>query len=122
MEKRITYIAYDGTEFQYEGECEAYEDELKNNEFQDVALLFDCEGKPLPLTERAFEETTFIYCKTDEAATFLQEKFHSMVTPWWTRSAAKKGCWLWGFNNSEDWIPAEEYLDRAKILQDILTK
>ncbi len=65
MYVRKTYIAEDGKEFKYEGECRAYEAMLFDNQYASkltpFVALFDKGGKPISFNRMG--DTWFVYVK-----------------------------------------------------------
>lgn len=72
MIEKITYIAYDGTEFANEDECLEYEDEKYFAEFKDHVHLFDGERCPMPFSYGNFEDCFYILIDDEKAlASFI---------------------------------------------------
>lgn len=73
MEKKIIYVADDGTEFEDDLECEAYEFRQKASKFGKSLRLWDEDMKPLdPAEEDALADAYFIYADTPEAREWVE--------------------------------------------------
>lgn len=68
MIEKITYIAFDGSEFADEDECIDYENELNFRAFKDHVFLFDDERKPMPFSLANFEACFYVTISDDHAA------------------------------------------------------
>ena len=68
MIERITYIADDGTEFDDEDECLAYEAELNFGAFKDHVFLFNSVRSPLSFSLDNFEASYYVVINDDSAA------------------------------------------------------
>ena len=72
MEKKIIYVAFDGTEFDSDISCEAYERSILADNLGDHLRLWDEKMNPIdPKREDALEEAYFIYADTPEAREFV---------------------------------------------------
>lgn len=77
MEKKITYVADDGEEFEDERECLAHERNLQVDAFGDHLRLWDENMKPLnPAKEDALADTYFIYADTPEARKWVEAELN----------------------------------------------
>ena len=73
MEKKIIYVADDGTEFEDDRECLAHERRLQVDAFGDHLRLWDENMKPLdPTEEDALTDAYFIYADTPEAREWVE--------------------------------------------------
>lgn len=73
MERKITYVAFDGTEFEDDRQCLAHERNLQVNAFGDHLRLWDEDMKPLdPAEEDALDDAFFIYADTPEAREWVE--------------------------------------------------
>lgn len=125
MYTKTTYFADDGTAFESKGECLEYERKQRMSPYKDTAFLFDECGNLLPLTDEGFQKAIFIYCKDNEAAGYMFEEFsRNWRTPWgnWaTTLCASSGCWMYD-DERDKWIPADDILKTAEIIQKIMKK
>lgn len=73
MEKKIIYVADDGTEFEDDQECLAHERHLQVDALGDHLRLWDEDMKPLdPTEEDALTDAYFIYADTSEAREWVE--------------------------------------------------
>lgn len=114
-----TYVADDGTRFDNEYDCAAHEEKMRANVFADSALLFDEDGKRLPLTCDNFGEATFIICKTTASAEYMLEEFgRTWENPWMKDcSGPKAGAWIY-FH--QEWIEADELLGAFNLIKKLM--
>ncbi len=68
MTEKITYIAFDGSEFANEDECLEYEAELNFGAFKDHVFLFDDKRRLMPFSLDNFEACSYISINNDRAA------------------------------------------------------
>jgi len=70
---KIVYIAYDGTEFSDQWECEDYEWRQLHS-FDDI-IFYDGKGNPLTdvLSEETYNNVAKVIVKTDEAVRILHD-------------------------------------------------
>lgn len=75
MEKIVKYVAFDGTEFDYEEDCLDYELETKAKEYTEHFTLYDCLRKPIKFCadDGVLEHTYYIVVKTEKAVSFLDD-------------------------------------------------
>ena len=79
MEKKITYVANDGEEFEDERECEAHEFRQEVSKFGKSLRLWDEDMKPLdPKSEDALENAYYVYADTLEARKFVDEHLEGL--------------------------------------------
>lgn len=73
MEKITKYVAFDGTEFDYEEDCAEYEFLESAKEYANSFSLYDIARKPLEISynEEALNKTGFIIIKEVKAIPFL---------------------------------------------------
>lgn len=122
MKTITTYIADDGKEFKERHLCEAYEAKIRANKFKDVALLFDSNGTPLPLTDQSFGRIKFIVAKTDEAAQYMFDEFGpSWLMPWEYSTKPTAGVWFYN-DDCDRYETPDEICDLVKTLLKIKEK
>lgn len=68
MTEKITYIAFDGTEFTDEDECFEYETELNFGTFKGHVFLFNSVRQPMPFSLANFEACLYVSINDDSAA------------------------------------------------------
>ena len=75
MEKKIIYVAFDGTEFEERPNCETYERGLIVDNFGDHLRIWDERMNPIdPKREDALEDAYFIYADTPAAREFVNSE------------------------------------------------
>lgn len=75
MEKVITYVAFDGTQFDYEDECAEYEFLESAKEYTDSFTLYNEAREPFKnsFNGDALDKTSFIIIKEERAIPFLDD-------------------------------------------------
>jgi hypothetical protein len=81
MEKIEIYRAEDGTDFEDENSCIAYEVGLKLKEVQGELFLYDCDGEITPNEDVELEEVGFIHFATPRAVEALIQ-IHDLQDYW----------------------------------------
>lgn len=75
MEKVITYVAFDGTQFDDEDECVEYEFLESAKEYTDGFTLYNEAREPIKISfnENALDETSFVIIKEERVIPFLDD-------------------------------------------------
>ena len=75
MEKIVKYVAFDGTEFDYEEDCANYELETKAKEYIEYFTLYDYERKPIKFCadDEILGDVFYIIIKDEKAISFLDD-------------------------------------------------
>lgn len=75
MEKIVKYVAFDGTEFDYEEDCVDYEFETKAKEYVEHFTLYDYNRKPIKFCAdgRVIDRTCYIVIKDEKVVSFLDD-------------------------------------------------
>lgn len=104
MEKIITYVAFDGTQFDDEEECVEYEFLESAKEYPDGFTLYNEAREPIKISfnEDALNETKFVIIKEARAISFLDEWmidncFYETISKVAARLNIKNriGLWIW---------------------------
>lgn len=104
MEKIVKYVAFDGTEFDYEEECLIYEFEKRAENYINYFALYDYKRKPLKFSAGTslIDDVFYIIVKDEKVIPFLddwmiEEGNYSTIT----KSAScvnienRIGLWMW---------------------------
>lgn len=83
MKEKITYIAFDGEEFETKEECEEYENKRSVKAYQEQVTILDEDGKEIPEWWEDDDGSTFfgVYFQTEEAREAF-ENYFSDYMPW----------------------------------------
>lgn len=75
MEKIITYVAFDGTQFDDEDECVEHEFQENAKEYADSFTLYNEAREPIKISFNvdALDKTKFIIIKEEKAVPFLDD-------------------------------------------------
>ena len=114
MEKKIIYVADDGTEFDNEPSCEAYERSLLVDNLGDHLRLWDEDMNPIdPKKEDALADAYFIYADTPEAREWVEAGLEIYCELGWD---AVFVCY-----RNDNWIDLmKEFEALGKILSDMV--
>lgn len=116
MTEKITYIAFDGSEFANEDECIDYETELNFRAFKDHVFLFDSVRKPLPFSLANFEKCAYVSINDDRAAASF---VNTMEAEGYTELPRTKG--IYEYNDRRDtWENLRERLaDLTELIEEL---
>ena len=104
MEKKIIYIADDGTKFDNEPSCVAYERSLLVDNLSDHLRLWDEDMNPIDFKKKdALEDAYFIYADTLEAREFVNAECDIYDELGWDTVYA-------GYLN-DNWVDLEDLYD-----------
>ena len=124
MEKIVKYVAFDGTEFDYEEDCANYELETKAKEYIEYFTLYDYDRKPIKFCtdDQILGDVFYIVIKDEKAFSFPDDWMidcgcYSTIG----RSAYKQniknyvGLWMWD-KQKEDWKHWETEMSKMREL------
>ena len=124
MEKIVKYVAFDGTEFDYEEDCADYEFEVKAKECIEYFTLYDRNRKPIKFCadDEVLCDVFYIVIKDEKAFSFLDDWMidcgcYSTIG----RSAYNQniknyvGLWMWD-EQEEDWKHWETEMSKMREL------
>ena len=124
MEKIITYVAFDGTQFDDEDECVEYEFLESAKEYTDGFTLYNEAREPIKISfnEDALDETSFIIIKEARAIPFLDDwmidnYFYETISKVADRLNIKNciGLWVWD-GKEETWKHWETEMAKMREL------
>ena len=126
MYVRKTYIAEDGKEFKYEGECRAYEAMLLNNQYASMLTpfiaLFDKGGHPISYAQN--QDTCYIYVK--QIPDWEDEKFMDiwdrLIPSHLTVKIDEYGCGWYYQNDNYEWHSWSYKMKMHEKMQNALNK
>ena len=124
MEKIVKYVAFDGTEFDYEEDCANYELETKAKEYIEYFTLYDRNRKPIKFCADAeiFVDAMYIIIKDEKAFSFLDDLmvdygYYSTIGKSAYNQNIKNyvGLWMWD-EQEEDWKHWETEMSKMREL------
>ena len=138
MIEKTIYIAEDGTQFNFEEDCIAYENAqlYSNNEAKNEIFCFNRDNKRyFPASFDDFEDLKSFYCESQRAYDLLKEveaRVCAKYLPFESdseepeeyeeeKASFVKTHWLWGVNDDDVWICLEyeeELLKKRMAEQD----
>lgn len=122
MEKIVKYVAFDGTEFDYEEDCADYELEAKD--YIEYFTLYDYERKPIKFCadEQILNHVCYITIKDEKAVSFLDDlMYYYGCYSTIGKSAYKQnikncvGLWMWD-EQKEGWKHWETEMSKMREL------
>ena len=111
------YIADDGREFDDEEECLEYEQRMALAIINGQFLMLDDRFNVVDNPVYNFDEVTYIYVKTDEAARQLHETLTREWTVPWDNYPKSAGVWF-KCEERDRWVALDEERKRVKDIQD----
>ena len=91
MTEYTTYVAFDGSEFDDEDDCLAYERELKAEKYCKEIFFYDADCKPVPLDVEDLNDVYFVNIKTEKACQwFIDRSRDCGSTHPWTYDSKRK--------------------------------
>lgn len=124
MEKIITYVAFDGTQFDDEDECVEYEFLESAKEYTDGFTLYNEAREPIKISfnGNALDETSFIIIKEARAIPFLDDWmadncFYETIGKVANRLNIENciGLWIWD-GKEETWRHWETEMEKMREL------
>ena len=116
MTEKITYIAFDGTEFTDEVSCLEYEMKLHQETFTNELYLLDYDFSIIPFTIEGYENCKYIYILSDAAAASLRKILRD---DGYETYPDGKGIFAWDYNQ-DLWENLEEkYVNMSTSLLDL---
>lgn len=124
MEKIITYVAFDGTQFDDEDECVEYEFLENAKEYTDGFTLYNEAREPIKISfnEDVLGETSFIIIKEARAIPFLDDwmadnYFYETIGKVANRLNIENciGLWIWD-GKEETWKHWETEMEKMREL------
>ena len=74
MTEYTTYVAFDGSEFDDEDDCVAYERKLQAVDYEGEIFFYDINRKPIPLYVEDLDDVYFINIKTKKAGRWFIDR------------------------------------------------
>ena len=124
MEKIVKYVAFDGTEFDYEEDCADYELETKAKEYIEYFALYDINRKPIKFCAdgRVLDYTCYITVKDEKAISFLDDWMIAYGCCCTIGKSAKcedienrVGLWMW-CEKEDTWVQWETEITKMREL------
>ena len=124
MEKIVKYVAFDGTEFDYEEDCADYEFEVKAKECIEYFTLYDRNRKPIKFCadNEIFNHIYYIVIKNEKAFSFLDDWMNDCGYYYTIGKSAYNqniencvGLWMWD-EQEEGWKHWETEMSKMREL------
>lgn len=123
MTEYITYVAFDGSEFDDEDDCLAYERTMKATDYEDEIFFYDSNRKPVPLNVEDLDDVYFVNIETEKASKwFLDRCRDSGATHPWTYDARRaepfpKTGFFW-YDDNGDWRHWQTEMESLRAIGD----
>ena len=124
MERKVSFIANDGTSFTSEKECIDYENSLKAKVLLEELKIYNAEGKEIDLTKincKSLYQMQYIVIRSEEAYRFLKQVIsglHGFRIPSYEIVQKKNYVCSFYFDNDIcEWINIEDTIDKLIVLK-----
>ena len=74
MTEYTTYVAFDGSEFDDEDDCLAYERTMKATDYEGEIFFYDASLEPVPLHVEDLDDVYFVNIKTEKACQWFVDR------------------------------------------------
>lgn len=118
MEKVITYVAFDGTEFDYEDECYEYERLKQGEKFVGQIHFFDRHKIPLKIGYYDSDDIFYAVVNTTEAAEWWNRLCEEEGTPQPFEKRPYKPGFYWYDIYDDKWKCLQEEMEKLQLLAD----
>ena len=117
---KTIYVAEDGTQFEYKYQCEDYERELKEKEYDESGkiILFSISGKKLSCSLENLDSCFYVHIKEDIKDEYILDMLDTYSVP------HEKGIYYFDSVVSDTWVNLKNYAStlrqELKIHEEIL--
>lgn len=124
MERKISFIANDGTSFTSEKECIDYENSLKAKVLLDELKIYNAEGEEIDLTKinyKSLYQMQYIVIRSEEAYRFLKQVISGLygfrIPSYEIVQKKNYVCSFYFDNDICAWINIEDTIDKLIVLK-----
>lgn len=124
MERKVSFIANDGTSFTSEKECIDYENSLKAKVLIEELKIYNAEGKEIDLTKinyKSLYQMQYIVIRSEEAYRFLKQVISGLygfrIPPYEIVQKKNYVCSFYFDNDICAWINIEDTIDKLIVLR-----
>jgi hypothetical protein len=114
------YVAEDGTRFEYEWDCIAYERKTMLENYKEHFKFFDYNKCPIPIEDATTEKVCCIIIKTEKGAEIVGEWFEQdgCDDPFEGVYYECVGTWVYGeiIDRSNEWVKLELEIEKMQTL------
>ena len=122
MEKIITYVAFDGTQFDDEDECAEYEFLESAKEYTDGFTLYNEAREPIKISfdRDVLDKISFVIIKEEKAIPFLDDwminnGFYEIIGANCLNIKSRIGLWIWD-DKEDTWKHWETEMSKMREL------
>lgn len=124
MERKVSFIANDGTSFTSEKECIDYENSLKAKVLIEELKIYNAEGEEIDLTKinyKSLYQMQYIVIRSEEAYRFLKQVISGLygfrIPPYEIVQKKNYVCSFYFDNDICAWINIEDTIDKLIVLK-----
>ena len=123
MTEYTTYVAFDGSEFDDEDDCLAYERTMRATDYEGELFFYDSNRKPLPLDVEDLDNVYFVNILTEKASAWFLDRCRDCGSthPWIYDSHRKeefpKTGFFW-YDDNGDWRHWQTEMESLRAISD----
>ena len=122
MTEYTTYVAFDGSEFDDEDDCLAYERTMQATDYEDEIFFYDNNRKPVPLNVEDLDDVYFVNIETEKAREWFIDRCRNCGSthPWSYNPHREEEFPLTGFfyYSDEEWHHWQTEMERLRAIGD----
>lgn len=122
MTEYTTYVAFDGSEFDDEDDCLAYERTMQATDYEDEIFFYDNNRKPIPLNVEDLDDIYFVNILAEKACQWFVDRCQDCGSthPWSYNPYRKEEFPLTGFfyYSDEEWHHWQTEIERLRAISD----
>ena len=122
MTEYTTYVAFDGTEFDDEDDCLAYERTIQATDYEGEIFFYDINRKPIPLHTEDLEDVYFVNIETEKACQWFVDRCGDCgaTHPWSYNPYRKEELPMTGFfyYSDEEWHHWQTEIEKLNAIRD----
>ena len=124
MTEYTTYVAFDGSEFDDEDDCLAYERTIQATDYEGEIFFYDSYHKPLPLHTEDLDDVYFVNIRTEKACQWFVDRCRDCgsTNPWSYDPRRKEEFPLTGFfwydTNGDYWRCWNTEIEKLNAIRD----
>ena len=124
MTEYTTYVAFDGSEFDDEDDCLAYERTMKATDYEKEIFFYNVNREPVPLHVEDLNDVYFVNIKTEKACQWFVDRSQDCGSthPWSYDSHRKNDFPMTGFfwfdTNDDTWHHWKTEFEKLNEIRD----
>jgi hypothetical protein len=124
MTEYTTYVAFDGSEFDDEDDCLAYERTMKATDYEKEIFFYGINREPVPLNVEDLDDVYFVNIKTEKAKEWFVDRCYDSgsVHPWsydpYRREEFPMTGFFWFDTYDDTWHHWQTEIERLNAIRD----